>query len=444
MLGLNRLRSRRARLQVGAGVVVLAGAVALGGYLYVQSRTGSTFPHPHARFVPESAPKPPDSPTETFVWPNYGYTKDHLRDFAAPASLHPPFRQLWMTSEGALLEFPPVLYGNRIFQLADDGVLAVIDKHTGKFIWVRKLGALSASTPAVTSTTVYVTLYSRTQGLEEGRVVALDTADGRVRWSRDLPSPSESSPLVDHGRVFFGSQDGTVYALEDRNGRTAWTYHAAGAVKASPTLRNGTLYFGDYAGNLQAVSEATGHLQWRSGSEGAALGSGTFYSTPAVAYGRVYLGNTDGRIYAYDQRTGSLDWAVQTGAYVYASPAVANAPGLGPTIYEGSYDGNFYAINARTGAVDWTYDAHGRISGSATIVGTVVYFADLGTKSTTGLDISNGHVAFQFPHGSFDPVIADPKTLYLTGYGELFALEPVPPRPAAPARPPAGRRTSTR
>src|SRR5438067_3386628 len=57
------------------------------------------------------------------------------------------------------------------------------------------------------------------------------------------------------------------------------------------------------------------------GSGGALLGSGTFYSTAAVVYGRVYLGNTDGRVYAYDASSGRLDWAVQTGAYVYASPA---------------------------------------------------------------------------------------------------------------------------
>ena len=98
------------------------------------------------------------------------------------------------------------------------------------------------------------------------------------------------------------------------------------------------------------------------GSEGALFGSGTFYSTAAVVYGRVFLGNTDGRIYAYDANTGALDWAYQTGAYVYASPAVTDTPGLGPTIYLGSYDGNFYAINARTGQIDWSYDAGGKIS----------------------------------------------------------------------------------
>ena len=224
--------------------------------------------------------------------------------------------------------------------------------------------------------------------------------------------------------MFFGSQNGTVYALNDRNGGVIWTYHAHASVKASPTLSGGVLYFGDYSGRLQAISERTGRRLWISKSEGALLGSGTFYSTAAVVYGRVFLGNTDGRIYAYDASTGRLDWAVQTGAYVYASPAVTNAPGLGPTIYLGSYNGDFYALNARTGHVNWKFNAHGRISGSATIIGRTVYFSDLGTHRTYGLGISTGRVLFEDDTGAFDPVISDGSNIYLTGYSTLFGLEP--------------------
>ncbi len=104
----------------------------------------------------------------------------------------------------------------------------------------------------------------------------------------------------------------------------------------------------------------------------------------------MFLGNTDGRVYAYDASHRQLDWAVQTGAYVYASPAVTNAPGLGPTIYLGSYSGTFYALNARSGHVSWSFNAHGKISGSATIIGNIVYFADLGMHQTYGLGISTG------------------------------------------------------
>jgi outer membrane protein assembly factor BamB len=403
-------------------LMVLAGFAA-GGYVYAHNRTGSIY-HPHARFVPEANPSLPARGPERFAWPVYGYTANHARYYPAPASLRPPFRRAWARGGNSLREFPPVLSENRIFQLADDGVLSAIDKYDGKLLWSRTLGALSASSPAVGGDTVYATVLARAADSEEGRVVALDVATGAVRWSRNLPSRSESSPLLDRGRLYFGSEDGTVYALEADDGRTVWTYHAAGAVKASPTLSDGVLYFGDYSGHVQAISERTGRRLWVAGSEGALFGSGTFYSTAAVVYGRVYLGNTDGRVYAYDAATGNLDWAYQTGAYVYASPAATDTPGIGPTIYIGSYDGTFYALDARTGRVEWTYEAGGKISGSATILGRIVYFSDLGTHSTYGLGVATGKVEFRADTGAFDPVISDGRRVYLTGYTALYDLAP--------------------
>ena len=414
--------SKRVRLSLAALIVVLA-AAALGGYLYERHRTGSIY-HPHARFIPEPAQTLPKKGPDRFAWPFYGYDKNHTRDFPASAKVFPPYRRLWTRYGGSLLEFPPTMRGDHIFQLADDGVLSAINKRTGGTFWQRRIGSLSASTPAVVGSVVYATVLARSDSVEGGEILALDSATGRTLWSHDLSSPSESSPLVDGGRVFFGSQNGTVYALSAHNGSVQWTYHAAGAVKASPTLAAGVLYFGDYSGHLQAISEQTGRRLWESGSEGALLGSGTFYSTAAVIYGRVFLGNTDGRVYAYDAASGKLDWAVQTGAYVYASPAVTNAPGRGPTIYVGSYDGTFYALDARSGQIAWKFDAGGRISGSATIIGKVVYFADLGSHRTYGLGISTGKVAFEDGTGSFDPVISDGQDIYLTGYTGLYALAP--------------------
>jgi outer membrane protein assembly factor BamB len=424
-------RTTRGRLTLaGIAVLVIAG-VALAGYLYEKHRTGNIY-HPHAVFVPQPTPTLPKvKGQDRFAWPLYGYTRNHTRFFPASATMKPPFRTVWTRGGSSLLEFPPVMWGNRIFQLGDDARLHAIDKYTGQDLWSRRLGALSASTPAVSGTTVYATVLSRSPGSQAGRVVALNTLNGHFRWSRDLPSRAESSPLLDKGKLFFGSQNGTVYALNAHNGNVLWTYHASGAVKASPSLSGGVLYFGDYSGELQAVGEEHGHRLWRNGSGGALLGSGTFYSTPAVMYGRVFLGNTDGRVYAYDASTGKLDWAVQTGAYVYASPAVTNAPGLGPTIYLGSYDGTFYALNARSGHVEWRYHAGGKISGSATIVGNIVYFADLGTHDTIGLGISTGKVVFTKSTGSFDPVISDDHYLYLSGITGLYALVP---RGAPPQR----------
>jgi outer membrane protein assembly factor BamB len=415
-------RSRGVLAAIAVLVLVLAGA-AIAGYLYERNRTGSVY-HPHARFVPQPTPKLAARGPERFAWPLYGYNHEHTRFFPAPPTVRPPFKFTWVHNEHALLEFPPVIYGQDIFQLADNGVLTALDRRTGSVIWTRSIGTLSASTPAVNSTTVYATVLASGVPGVAGRVWALNVRDGHTRWYRNLSSPSESSPQLDRGRVFFGSQSGLVYALNARNGHVDWTYQAGGSVKASPTLAGGLLYFGDYSGHVQAVSEGTGRQIWRSSSEGALLGSGTFYSTPAVIYGRVYLGNTDGRVYAYDAYNGRLDWAVQTGDYVYSSPAVTNAPGLGPTVYVGSYSGTFYAINARTGYVSWKFATSGRISGSPTIIGRIVYFADLGEKRTYGLGISTGRVLYEIGKGTFDPIISDSEHLYLTSDTGLYGLAP--------------------
>jgi outer membrane protein assembly factor BamB len=103
---------------------------------------------------------------------------------------------------------------------------------------------------------------------------------------------------------------------------------------------------------------------------------------------------------------------------------VADVPGLGPTVYEGSYDGNFYAFNAQSGAIRWKRPSGGRISGSATIVGNVVYFSALGVKTTAGLDVRTGKRLFLWHDGAFNPIIADDSKVYLTGYSTLYEMIP--------------------
>lgn len=417
---------RRKRLLIVAGVVLatLAGLAVAAYFLF---REPSDVSNPDVEFTVEAtttAAAPPPKP-RTYDWPLYGLTPSRIRAFQEPKSPAPPFRQQWQVSGEVLLEFPPALEGDTLYQLNDGGMLRAFDKRTGKVRWRHKLGSLAASTPAVGGGVVYVTILERSKGAN-GRAVALRTRDGKILWSKDLGSRSESSPLLYDGKLAFGTEGGTVYALSARTGKTLWTYQAAGAVKGGPALANGNLYFGDYGGQVQAVRAQTGKRVWSTGTNGGSFGrSGTFYSTAALRFGRVYLGNTDGRMYSFAQRDGELAWATRTGNYVYAAPVVANVPGLGPTAFAGSYDGSFYAFDAQSGSVRWSYDAGGRISGGGTLVGNVVYFAELGNRRTIGLDARTGKKVFTFPKGGFDPVITDGRWLFLTGYTSLHALVPV-------------------
>ena len=369
---------------------------------------------------PEAAgPKPkPEPKRDTFKWSHYGYSKDHRRWFKPPASFRGPFLPVWKRKAPALLEFPPVMSNGALFQLADNGQLKSLRKSNGRTLWKKQLGRLAASSPALDHKRIYATLLDGGRS-GRGRIVALRQRNGKRRWARMLPSRSESSPLVHGGRLYFGSENGTLYCLNARTGKVRWTYRAAGAIKGSPTLAHGKLFFGDYGGRVQAVKASNGRRVWSSS------GAGRFYATAAVAGKRVFIGSTAGRVYAFSTKNGRLAWSHQTGRYVYASAAISRVKGWGRTVFVGSYDGRFYALDAGSGRTRWVYNSGGKISGSATVIGRVVYFADLGHKRTIGLGTKTGRVSFRKNQGAYDPVISDGKHLYLTGNHSLTKLRPL-------------------
>ena len=416
-----RGRGRRWLVLLSAALVLVVAGAAVA---YKLTRRPGDVSNPDVEFDnPTPLPTPSPTPTphgrkkpvDTFRWPIYGYTPDHKRTFQPPGGLNGPFHRVWYRPAGALLEFPPVIADGMLVQLADNGRIVALNKATGRVKWRRRLGYLSASTPAVAGDRVFASVLEQHKGTRRGRIVALRLKTGKVIWSHALGSRTESSPLVDHGKVYVGTEGGQLLALNAVNGHGVWSYRAFGAVKGSPTLSNGKLYFGDYGGHVQAIRTGDGHRVWDASESGNFLRGGTFYCTAAVAFGRVYIGSTDGREYSFSARTGRLAWAKQTGAYVYSSAAVQDTAGLGPTVYFGSYDGTFYAVDARSGGVRWTYRSGGKISGSPTIVGRTVYFSDLGKRRTYGLSTRTGHVVFRKPFGAFDPVISDGTRLFVMG-----------------------------
>jgi outer membrane protein assembly factor BamB len=427
-------RTLRWVLAAGAVLLVVIGvAVAI-----ILLHSPGNVSHPDLSFTAPTtttaAPPKRKAVVDNFQWPRYGYDAGRTRFFAAASNLHPPLHHGWVFQDYALLEFPPVIFRHTLYFVDDDASAKALDGRNGHLIWQHKIGSLAAASPAlgVRQGLIFLPLLSVNHNAGQhpgnGRFLALSMKTGKVVWSHVVPPGSETSPIEVGTNVYFGDQSGTVYSLRARDGHVNWTYHASGAVKGGPALVGGLLYFGDYAGRAYALNANTGHEVWAVATSGAhfGFGSGNFYATPAVAFGRVYMGNTDGRVYSFAAHSGRLAWATGTSAYVYASAAVADPPGLGPTIFLGSYDGNFYAFNAQSGSIRWSHRVGGRISGSATVINNVVYFSDLGSKTTIGLDVHNGHTVFRFPDGAFNPVIADPHTIYMAGYSKLYQMLPGP------------------
>jgi outer membrane protein assembly factor BamB len=400
---------------VTIGAAAGLGAVVIAAVAYVALKRPGDKSCVAPCTITSEAPQPVSGLTD---WPLYGLNPERTRYLDAPA-VKPPYSIRWRFKGNKLLEYSPILVGNQLFGINNNGMAFSVKTRTGKARWKRQLASLNASAPAYSDRMVYFS------NLEPGQVVALAASDGHVVWKHPLPGRTESSPLVVGNKVIVGCECNTVFALDKATGKMLWERHVNGAVKAAPSYSDGVIYVGDYSGELNAVRVKDGSLKWQAGSQGSSFGrSGRFYATPTVAFGRIYVGNVDGRMYSFDQQTGRLLWSQSTGNYVYAAAVAARTPDTQPTIYFGSYDGAFYALDARTGDERWSAPDLGAISGAASLIGDTVYVADLETTSTYGFDVRNGHKVFEYQDGAYNPVISNGKELFLTGYKTLYSLRP--------------------
>jgi outer membrane protein assembly factor BamB len=354
--------------------------------------------------------KPPPQ-SATLPWPTYGAENGRQRAVAAPG-LRPPFRRLWTFHGHALLEFPPVVGYDSVFEEAFDGRLYSIDPATGRARWSYSAHRCGWSSPALADHLLFATFIGNREckaTLPNGELVALSAETGQIRWRRAI-GPSESSPLVASGTLYVADQNGYVYAFTARTGHLRWRYDTGAPIKASPSLAYGRIYIGNYAGEMFALAAHTGRLIWRSG------GYGNFYSTASINADRVYVGSLDGRVYAFSARSGDVLWGFATGSYVYASPAVWH--GL---VLIGSYDHAFYALEGGTGSLRWSYRTGASISGAASVVDGIVYFSSFDHR-TYGLLAANGRLRAEWPDGEYSPAVAGNGRLYIVGLGRIYAL----------------------
>ena len=345
--------------------------------------------------------------------PEYGGGPTRDRYVAGVVAPLPGGSPAWSFESRTLIEFPPAVDDGLLVFGVNSGRVYGLDARTGKVEWARRQKGEIASSPAITGDKVFVSSM-------DGMLSAYGRG-GTPRWSFSTQgSPVESSPLVVDGRVYVGAWNGTLYAVDADTGKADWTFQAAADIKGSAALAGNLIVVADYAGNVYALDPATGAERWRFS------GGQRFYGGPAVSGGTLVIGDVGGAVVALDTATGRQLWRHATSGYVYSTPAIAKG-----TVFIGSYSGRFEALDLSDGSLKWSFDAGERISGSATVVGDVVYTAILakpGTPPKTfGLDTGSGKVLFTGDDGRYSPAVGAGVTLYLVGTRVIDAYrDPTP------------------
>jgi len=200
-------------------------------------------------------------------------------------------------------------------------------------------------------------------------------APGTVLWTFPTQGEVWSSPAVQDGVVYFGSDDHSVYAVNVKTHKLKWQFTTGDIVRSRPAVDKGKVYISSDDGYLFAVNAKTGKQVWkfdmgRSLVKREPMPQSWDYmqSSPVVADGVVYVGTGNLSFFAVDAKTGQEKWHAQIGLYVRDTPAVADG-----VVYVGDWLGTLHAFDAKTGQVKWEFSTHGAVIPSPTVVDGVIY-----------------------------------------------------------------------
>jgi outer membrane protein assembly factor BamB len=213
-----------------------------------------------------------------------------------------------------------------------------LNESTGSVIWNTTFPDVVSSRPKTAHDRLYI-------GCDDGYLYCLYQDNGTIDWSTNLGEPiRESSAAVTQGNVLIGSGK-KVYSLDAFTGGINWNYTTDGIVTSSPAVEYGKVFFGSNDCYVYCLNSANGSLIWKTKTGGS-----IWLSSPAVAYGRVYIHTnawSSSNFHCLYADNGSFAWNKTFIFEVPPSPAVADGKVF--VILFGAY-----AFDAYNGSLIWS------------------------------------------------------------------------------------------
>lgn len=127
----------------------------------------------------------------------------------------------------------------------------------------------------------------------QGRTVAITIADGRLVWSRDVPSHAGCAEAG--GNVYLTDDGSDLWALSGRNGASLWRQRALHRRSlTAPAVQGRYLLVGDFEGYVHWLARDDGRLVARARAGGEAIPT-----APVVAGERAYVMDEEGTLSAF-------------------------------------------------------------------------------------------------------------------------------------------------
>jgi eukaryotic-like serine/threonine-protein kinase len=126
---------------------------------------------------------------------------------------------------------PPTLANGSIYTGSLNGSVSATGAN-GNALWQRSLGGEVDASPQLANGSLFVGVNVGT--IKGNSIVALNAANGAVRWQRFIDNYGGGNIVVSNTTVFFGTVDGHVYALDANTGAVRWTVQDSASFSNQP------------------------------------------------------------------------------------------------------------------------------------------------------------------------------------------------------------------
>jgi len=323
---------------------------------------------------------------------------------------------------------------------------------TSNVVWTADIPGSGWSSPVIAGGRVYLTTAVDEDGGRSLRALAVDAADGRILWNREVFRPEGAGPGI-HSKNSHASptplfRDGKLYvhfghqgtAALDRDGQVLWRqtslkYSPVHGNGGSTVWADGALVFSCDGGSdpfVVALEAATGAVRWKTARVTPAQKKFSF-STPLLITngGRAeIISPGSGAVCAYDPQDGRELWRVRYGEGYSVVPRPVTGHGL---VFLGSgYDRPVvYAVrpagasgDATDSAVAWTVTRGAPNTPSMLLDGDELYWvSDAGIAACvdpkTGASFWSERLGGGF---SASPILADGRLIFINEEGTAFVV----------------------
>jgi len=260
-----------------------------------------------------------------------------------------PLTRLWRVRPLAGPSAPLASDGQTLFVGGSSRKVIALDLATGKTRWSHRVAGPMLGGVLAADSMVYAGT-----ARPDGKVHAFQVISGNELWSTGIGEVEAPMALVGD-RILALTRQGRLVALNRRSGKVLWRIRVAGQRVGPLPLPGGDVLVTSYD-SLYLVNPADGKVRRRRPAPGQVVSPWVMLGSHLVA------GTGDSMVVALDPDSLTTAWEVRLDAPVLASPAVR-----GDTAWAVTITGSIYRVTS--GAVDSLRGEPWAVTGTPAVIG---------------------------------------------------------------------------